>query len=217
MEGRALKIFSIPASPGCIIFDIDSTLYTHPEYAHEQVDAQIRRFADLRGLSHDEGRETISDFRGNYERQHGRKISLGNAMTHFGVPIAESVRWRETLVDPARFLVPDPRLRETLLSLAARFALRTVTNNPVLTARKTLEALGVADIFPGIVGLDTTGFSKPHERPFLLAAESAGVEPAKCLSVGDRYDIDIALPLELGMGGILVDSVEDVYGLPALL
>jgi phosphoglycolate phosphatase/putative hydrolase of the HAD superfamily len=35
--------------------------------------------------------------------------------------------------------------------------------------------------------------------------------------VGDRYDIDIALPLELGMGGILVDGVEDVYRLPALI
>ncbi|MDR2796887.1 MAG: HAD family hydrolase, partial [Treponema sp.] len=32
-------------------------------------------------------------------------------------------------------------------------------------------------------------------------------------SVGDRYDMDIALPLSLGMGGILVDGVEDVYHL----
>ena len=50
-----------------------------------------------------------------------------------------------------------------------------------------------------------------------MAAEAAGAEPERCLSVGDRYDIDIALPLELGMGGILVDGVEDVYGIPDLL
>jgi phosphoglycolate phosphatase/putative hydrolase of the HAD superfamily len=35
--------------------------------------------------------------------------------------------------------------------------------------------------------------------------------------VGDRYDIDIALPLQLGMGGVLVDGVSDVYGLPPVL
>jgi phosphoglycolate phosphatase/putative hydrolase of the HAD superfamily len=34
--------------------------------------------------------------------------------------------------------------------------------------------------------------------------------------VGDRYDIDIAIPLELGMGGILVDGVEDTCHLPSL-
>ena len=30
-------------------------------------------------------------------------------------------------------------------------------------------------------------------------------------NVGDRYDMDIKLPLEMGMGGILVNGVEEVY------
>lgn len=212
-----MTVYSIPDPLRCVIFDIDSTLYTNAEYAHEQVDVQIRHFADARGMSHDEARELIAVVRDGHEREHGKKMSLGNAMTRFGVPIAESVRWRETLIDPARYLSSDTRLRETLLSIMGRFAIRAVTNNPVRTARKTLEALGVSDLFPHLVGLDTTGFSKPHERPFMIAAESAGAAPCECLSVGDRYDIDIALPLELGMGGILVAGVEDVYALEALL
>jgi hypothetical protein len=32
--------------------------------------------------------------------------------------------------------------------------------------------------------------------------------------MGDRYDIDIAVPLKLGMGGILVDGVEDLCTSP---
>jgi phosphoglycolate phosphatase/putative hydrolase of the HAD superfamily len=48
----------------------------------------------------------------------------------------------------------------------------------------------------------------------MRAAILCGAMPETCVSVGDRYDIDIALPLELGMGGILVDGVEDVYTLP---
>jgi ribonucleotide monophosphatase NagD (HAD superfamily) len=38
-------------------------------------------------------------------------------------------------------------------------------------------------------------------------------EPGACVSVGDRYDMDIAIPLSLGMGGILVAGVADVYQL----
>jgi FMN phosphatase YigB (HAD superfamily) len=211
-----MKIYKIPESLELIIFDIDSTLYTNELYAHEQVDAQVRHFARLRGMTDDEARKSVAAFRDEYFREHGKKISLGNALTHFGVPIAESVRWREQLLEPADFLTRDDRLAETLAVLSSRFALVAVTNNPVLPARKTLDALGVSGFFPELIGLDTTGVSKPHKLPFLTAASRMATETSRCLSVGDRYDIDIALPLELGMGGILVDGVEDVYLLPGI-
>jgi phosphoglycolate phosphatase/putative hydrolase of the HAD superfamily len=212
-----MKIHRIPDRVSCVIFDIDSTLYTNDEYAHEQVDVQIRHFASLRGIDDDEARDMIEQFRAGWAREHGKKISLGNALTHFGVPIAESVKWREQLLEPARYLSADVRLAETLQVLERNFALVAVTNNPVLPARKTLEALGVSAYFPDLIGLDTTGVSKPHRKPFLAAAERAEAKVEECLSVGDRFDIDIALPLELGMGGILVDGVKDVYLLPEIL
>lgn len=212
-----MKILRIPERLSAIIFDIDSTLYTNDEYAHEQVDAQIRHFARLRGMTDDEARRQVGAWRDEYAKAHGRKVSLGNALVHFGVPIAESIRWREELLEPARFLSRDDRLREALEALKARYALVAVTNNPVLPAGKTLDALGVRDLFLSLIGLDTTGVSKPHEKPFLAARAAAGCPADECLSVGDRYDIDIALPLELGMGGILVDGVADVYALPELL
>jgi len=59
--------------------------------------------------------------------------------------------------------------------------------------------------------------SKPAREPYELAARLVGQPPERCLSIGDRYDVDLALPLELGMGAILVDGVEDLYGLPGLL
>lgn len=212
-----MKIYALPDKLSCIIFDIDSTLYTNAEYALEQVDVQIRHFASLRGIADEEARTQIESFRDGYAAAHGKKLSLGNALVHFGIPIEESVKWREKLIEPARFLSRDTRLERTLETLEPRARLVAVTNNPVLPARKTLEALGVSAYFPDLIGLDTTGVSKPHVIPFTRAAETAGVPLNECLSVGDRYDIDIALPLELGMGGILVDGVEDVYRLPGLL
>lgn len=213
-----MNICRLPQRVLGVLFDMDMTLYTHPDYAQFQIDALIRRLADLRGVSFEEMGERIAACRRDWAASHnGAAVSLGNVFTAFGISTEESVRWREELCEPARYLREDPKLRERLVSLRAFAGLAVVTNNPVLVARKTLTALGVIDCFSAVVGLDTCGVSKPHPAPFLKAAELLGAHPASCVSIGDRYDIDIALPLELGMGGIVVDGVEDVYEAALLL
>ncbi len=212
-----MTVYSIPGRIQTIIFDIDSTLYTNDAYAREQIDVQLRRYAAIRGISEAEARAQVWEYREKYAAEHGTAVSLGNTLAAFGIPIETSIEWRKTLLEPQRFLGPDVRLQNVLAALSARFRLAAVTNNPVLPASKTLAAHGVGSFFPDIVGLDTCGVSKPHPEPFLLAAKKTDARPQNCLAVGDRYDIDIALPLELGMGGVLVTGVEDVYRLPALL
>jgi phosphoglycolate phosphatase/putative hydrolase of the HAD superfamily len=131
--------------------------------------------------------------------------------------MADNIRWREETYEPARFLGEDKRLKETLRELSARYTLGVVTNNPVRVARKTLAVLGVDDCFGALVGLDTCMTAKPGPPPFVKITEFLGRKAETCVSIGDRYDIDLALPMELGMGGILVDGVEDVYRLPEVL
>lgn len=207
-----MKIYKIPENLKTIIFDIDSTLYTNEEYAVEQVDIQLRHFAKLRNTTPENIRQMIKDFRDEYSRTHdGKKISLGNTLTHFGVSIEDSINWRETLLEPKLFLPRDEKLIEVLTQLKTKYNLICVTNNPVLPAFKTLEAIGIEKIIPDIIGLDTCHKSKPDPEILLLAAEKTNARPEECLSVGDRYDIDLRLAIELGMGGILVDGVEDVY------
>ena len=124
---------------------------------------------------------------------------------------------RRSLLEPADFLSKDERLISVLEELSKDYRLICVTNNPVLPARKTLEAIGISDLIPEIVGLDTCGKSKPAQEPFEKALSLTNSRPEECLAVGDRYDMDIALPLEMGMGGILVSGVCDVYELPKVL
>ena len=213
-----MKVFRLPQSPGAILFDMDCTLYTHDEYARSQIDLPVERLARLRGMTYNEMNGEIIRWRKNWAAEHGgRQTSLGNVFAAFGVSIAESVKWREELYEPERYLARDPRLRSTLERLAACYVLAVVTNNPVSIATRTLAALGVEDLVSALVGLDTCGVSKPHEAPFRAAAELCRREIETCVSVGDRYDMDIALPLELGMGGVLVDGVADVYLLPETL
>lgn len=213
-----MRLYHLPPRLQAIIFDIDSTLYTNKEYAIYQNDIQIRHFARLEGMDYEEAVERVADTRSQWSAQHGgQSLSLGNTFCLLGHPIEESIRWREELLEPEQFLRRDEKLKATLSQLQKRFKLGCLTNNPVLVGRRTLAALGVEKCFPVVVGLDSCRASKPHPAPFKLMVEQLGCPPEHCLSVGDRYHIDLALPLELGMGGILVDGVADVYQLPVLL
>lgn len=213
-----MKLFSLPSKILTLIFDIDSTLYTNEDYATEQVDIQIRQFAFETKITPEQARKEISDFQKEYADKHnGTKLSLGNTLVYFGIPIKKSIEWRQKLLKPEDFLCKDEKLIETLKQLSQKYKLITVTNNPVLPASKTLKAIGIDSFFADIIGLDTCGVSKPHEKPFLLAAKMTNTLPQNCVSIGDRFSIDIELPLKLGMGGILVTSVNDVYDLIKIL
>ncbi|MDR2758070.1 MAG: HAD family hydrolase [Spirochaetaceae bacterium] len=212
-----MKVYRIPPVSSALIFDMDSTLYTNPEYARDQIDLPIRRLARIRGRSFEDMKGEIETYRETWAQTQGEKISLTNAFKDFGISLEENIRWREELYEPSRYLKPDPVLGKTLDILASAFSFALVTNNPVLIAEKTLAALGIADFFTTIVGLDTCKVSKPHQAPFLKAMEALGLPAGECIALGDRYDFDIAPPLELGMGGILVDGVEDVYCLEEIL
>lgn len=213
-----MKIYKIPKNLTTIIFDIDSTLYTNEAYAYEQVDCQIREYARVNGISADEARKKVENYRKKFaEENQGKKISLGNTLVAFGVPIEQSVEWRRLLMEPADFLKRDEKLIEEIRKLKENYKLVCVTNNPVLPARKTLEVIGVADLIPEIIGLDTCFKSKPAIEPFQTAVERMDSKIDECLAIGDRYDLDIALPLEMGMGGILVTGVEEIYGLSEIL
>ena len=213
-----MKTYNLPSNPKTLIFDIDSTLYTNAAYAFEQVDCQVRQFARERGITADEARRMVADYRKKFAADNnGKKISLGNTLLAFGIPIAQSVEWRKTLMEPANFLSRDERLIQVLGDLSKSYNLITVTNNPVFTARKTLDSIGILEFFPQIVGLDTCLKSKPALEPFEKACELTQTQPQQCIAIGDRYDMDIALPLEMGMGGILVTGVSDVYELSKIL
>jgi phosphoglycolate phosphatase/putative hydrolase of the HAD superfamily len=213
-----MKVFKLPQQPKAVFFDMDNTLYTHDEYAKSQIDLPVKRLAEIKGKSFEQMNGEVLQYRKDWAESHeGKSISLGNALTAFGVTIEDTIKWRQELYRPEDYLKSDGQLRVTMQLLSSCFNLAVVTNNPVSVAERTFKVLGVHDILTNIVGLDTFCISKPDKRHFLKAAELCGAEPAQCISVGDRYDIDLAIPLELGMGGILVDGVRDIYDLPELL
>jgi len=213
-----MKTFAVSSEKTAVFFDMDCTLYTHEEYAQSQIDLPVMRLAQMQGKSFEQMKSEVAGYRKTWADAHnGKAVSLGNIFLSFGISIKDMVRMREELYRPEDYLAEDKRLRYALTRLALRYKPAVVTNNPVSVAVRTLSILGVYDIIGIIVGLDTCYLSKPDKEIFLKAAQLCNVSPKQCISVGDRFDIDIAVPLELGMGGVLVDGVEDVYSLPDIL
>ena len=213
-----MRIYHLPAKIQALAFDMDLTLYTNPEYGQYQTDSLVEKLRHREGLSFAEMSRKIDEDRKAWALSHGgKKPSLSNILESYGISMEENIRWRKEAYEPERFIKEDPRLRETLKKLSFFYTLGVVTNVPIVVARKTFLALGVEEIFPIVVGLDTCMTAKPHKIPFLKFSELAGCPPEACVSIGDRYDVDLDIPLEIGMGGILVDGVEDVYKLPEVL
>ena len=213
-----MKIYHLPSDIRALIFDMDLTLYTCPQYGRDQVDKLVERLGSIRGLSFEAMNREIEEARKAWAASHdGKKPSLSNLFAAYGIGMEENIRWREEIYEPEKFLKEDKRLAETLKELSGSYILGVVTNNPVLVARKTLGTLGVSEFFPVIVGLDSCMTAKPHKIPFLKYSELSSCPPETCVSIGDRYDVDLDIPLEIGMGAILVDGVQDVYCLPGVL
>ena len=212
------KIYNLPQTIRALAFDMDLTLYTNAEYGRYQIDSLIERLGKVRGLSFDEMNGEIEKARSEWIKANGgKKPSLTKLLSLFGISLEESIRWREETYEPARFLKEDKKLKESLEELSRFFILGVITNNPVLVARKTLAAMEVEGCFSVLIGLDTCKAAKPDKKPFNKFSELSGCPAGTCVSVGDRYDIDLAPAMEIGMGGILVGGAEDVYGLPELL
>ena len=206
-----------PTDISALIFDIDNTLYTNEAYLTHQVNVHVQRFADLEGISFSQAEKRIADARAAFAATHnGAKTCFTLIMDGFGYPVDESIKWRNELIMPEKFLKKDEKLRAILESLSKRYKIISVTNNTEQIGWRNLRAIGIDDLFMDIVGLDTCRKSKPAREPFLKALEILGEPPEKCVSIGDRYDIDLATPLSMGMRGVLVANSEELDALPFL-
>lgn len=212
-----MRLFRLPPRADVLIFDIDGTLYSNRAYAAHQESSQVRRLALALGMAESRAAGMLAEARAERTRKGLPATSMGNLFLGFGIDMDSIVRWREEEIRPRDWLAPDAALRGALGKLGRDYRLLALTNNPRKVGLESLEALGVSGLFSGIMGLDDTGESKPSSRPFEIICERMEADPRLCISVGDRMDVDIEPALALGMGGILVDGVNDLYALPGIL
>lgn len=81
----------------------------------------------------------------------------------------------------------------------AGYRLAIVTDAPRLKAFQRLDAMGIADYFDAVVGLEDTGRPKPSSYPFRKALKLLKTKPKEAMHVGDWPDRDIKGAKSLGM------------------
>ena len=212
-----MEILRLPPRMEALVFDLDNTLYTHPAYASFQESSQLERLAAWLGCPLADAQSRIRALKEARTAAGLQKTSSANLFRQIGVPMEEIVRWRVEAFSPSAWLDPNPALDAALGALSGRFRLALLTNNPRAVGEASLEALGLRSRFAVVIGLDDSLESKPSPAPFFAVLSALGNPPETCVSIGDRKDVDLLPAMELGMGAILVDGVEDVIALPEVL
>jgi phosphoglycolate phosphatase len=95
-----------------------------------------------------------------------------------------------------------PGVAELLLSLRAkRLVWGIVTNKSKRFTEPLVEAMPLLAQAHTVVSGDTTPYSKPHPEPLFEAARRLGVDPQRCVYVGDD-ERDMVAGLAAGMGTV---------------
>jgi len=124
----------------------------------------------------------------------------------WGISIAMHERFGELFPDAVDTI-------EALKALGLHVGIITDSDNDYIEAH--LKALGIYDLFDSITTSEDAGFYKPHERPFLLALERAGVKPEEAIYVGDNPAKDCVGARNVGMLSVLLDpegKKRDLWG-----
>jgi len=86
----------------------------------------------------------------------------------------------------------------------ARLQWGVVTNKSARFTEPLTRGMPLFATAGAVVSGDTTPHAKPHPEPLLEAARRMGVEPARCIYVGDD-ERDIVAGLAAGMGTVAAD------------
>ncbi|MEN1926656.1 phosphoglycolate phosphatase [Luteimonas sp. MJ293] len=186
-----------------VLFDLDGTLVD----SASDIATAVNRMLAEEGLAEvDESlvRSWIGD---------GSGMLLETALEHVGSPRTTEELLPRFMKHYGDTLLLSPQLypgvRETLDALAAKGVTMAVcTNKPEPFVAPLLKELQIDGAFSGVVGAGTLPERKPHPQPLLHLAEQSGIEPERCLMVGDS-PTDFNAARAAGMPVVLVS-----YGYP---
>jgi putative hydrolase of the HAD superfamily len=90
-------------------------------------------------------------------------------------------------------------------AVTAGLPVGVVTNAPGELQHAKLAAVGLADLLPTVVAVDSVGVGKPDPAVFHEGARLLGTAPGETLYVGDELDVDAGGALRAGLHGVWID------------
>ena len=181
-----------------IIFDLDDTLYSRDVGLMQEVGRRIQMWLyDHLGLTWEEAAVR----RGEYFRRYG--TTLGGLVAEHDVDVHDYLAFVHD-VPVEEYLDPDPALAAMLDGIPLRKAI--YTNGTAEHARRVLRALGVADHFEQVIGIEEVGLrNKPYRDAFERMLALLGVQGPECVMVEDSAR-NLRPAKALGLTTVLVDA-----------
>jgi putative hydrolase of the HAD superfamily len=201
-----------PPFPGvkAIVFDLDGTLYQNDRISSEVSLSDCRYLAQVKGISVTQA-ETM--LRGARDSQSGAGGTLSQALISLGGDLKEMHRRLSLDLQPEVLLSVDARVCQLLKKLAVTFDLYVYTNNNRDLSKRTMERIGVAHLFKRVFTIEDYWRPKPDETALAGILDAISRKPAETLFVGDRYEVDLALPESLGCAIFKARSAEELLTL----
>jgi HAD superfamily hydrolase (TIGR01509 family) len=120
------------------------------------------------------------------------------------IPVAEfAVRKEGLYYELIHQLQPVPEVLEVIHAAHGKLPFAVVSGSTRESVVKSLEALGILQLFDTLVCAGDYAHGKPSPEPFLLAAERLGVAPERCLVFEDA-DIGIRAATAAGMASVRI-------------
>lgn len=211
-----MELFS-PHGIRAIVFDLDGTLYVSDVYAATILDEAAAYIAGVLGVSTEEARQAMSASRQRLTKERGTVQTLSSVCSDLGGRThALHSHFRKHLY-PELHLKRDERVAALLERLSRRFCLYVYTNNNSVLSLRILSHLGLDGRFNTIFSIDDSWRSKPDEVRLEQVLQEIGKPPPEVLFVGDRYDIDLALPEQKGCPVYLSRTIDQLLRLDIVL
>jgi putative hydrolase of the HAD superfamily len=184
-------------SPRCLFVDLDDTLYPPRRGIWQEISRRINRYmVDRVGISD----STVDVVRERFFQEFGTTL---NGLRHeYSVDPGDYLAYVHD-IPLDRYLVRDMRLREMLVHLPQQKFIFSNADMPYIT--RVLSALGIEDLFDGIIDIYATAFAcKPMDDAYRIALERAeNPRPDACWLVDD-LPRNLAPAAHLGMTTVLV-------------
>lgn len=200
-----------------IIFDLDGTLYVSSEFADTIQDAACTYIAGLKEITADQANSLLATTRRLLKEETDEVPTLSAVCTRIGGNIRDLHTFFTGRLLPEAYLTRDERVVALLERLARHIPLYLFTNNNRCLTTRIIDILGLNRMFRHIYTIDDTWHGKPDEALLGRILADAGLRPSEALFVGDRYDVDLRLPEQLGCPVYLSQSIEQLLRLEEIL
>jgi putative hydrolase of the HAD superfamily len=197
-----------------IVFDLDGTLYRDDRLGEEVILCACRYVASMKGISADKAGTMLQEARANLSGPGG---TLSQAVLALGGNLKQLHQRLSLEVHPEGGLTGDARVPELLKQLAKRFELHVYTNNNRELSGRIMAQIGVCGLFGKVFTIEDYWRPKPDEVALSGILDTIGRKPAETLFVGDRYEVDLALPATLGCAVFEAGTVEELLRLAQLV